>query len=155
MVVDIHILTLYTTHISDNGILCSTVSAAPSATSASKCTPSSTIQRINKHRVEDLEVSFSFAHDVRSAAATDDLAHSGNYSTLASGMKAIAGSEVFPSPEAFVDGVCSVYASQYLVLESAFMAHWTAASKICLESCEGRKPQSSQTDVIRARYAWP
>ena len=58
-------------------------------------------------------VSFSFAHDVRNAAATDDLAHSVNYSTLASGMKAIVGSEVFPSLEAFVDRVCSVYASQY------------------------------------------
>ena len=47
VVVDIHILTLYTAHISDNSILCNIVSAAPSATSPSKCTPSSTIKRIN------------------------------------------------------------------------------------------------------------
>ncbi|PIL28990.1 hypothetical protein GSI_09037 [Ganoderma sinense ZZ0214-1] len=58
-------------------------------------------------------VSFSFAHDVRNAAATDDLAHSVNYSTLASGMKAIVESEVFPSLEAFADRVCQVYALQY------------------------------------------
>lgn len=58
-------------------------------------------------------VSFSFAHDVRNAAATDDLAHSVNYSTLASGMKAIVDSEVFPSLEGFVDRVCQVYASHY------------------------------------------
>ena len=58
-------------------------------------------------------VSFSFAHDVRNAAATDDLTHSVNYSTLASGMKAIVDSEVFPSLEGFADRVCQVYASQY------------------------------------------
>ena len=58
-------------------------------------------------------ISFSFAHDVRDAAATDDLAHSVNYSTLAKGMGAIVDSEVFPSLESLADRVCEVYAQQY------------------------------------------
>lgn len=58
-------------------------------------------------------LSFSFAHDVNRASATDDLSHSVNYSTLASGMKAIVESEAFPSLEAFADRVYDVYAAQY------------------------------------------
>ncbi|RPD61724.1 Dihydropteroate synthase [Lentinus tigrinus ALCF2SS1-7] len=69
--------------------------------------PSSTPQ------AQPVVLSFSFAHDVSQAAATDDLAHSVNYSTLASGMGAIVAAETFPSLEAFVDRVCDVYAAQY------------------------------------------
>ena len=58
-------------------------------------------------------LTFCFAHDVSRAAATDDLSHSVNYSTLASGMKAIVESEAFPSLEAFADRVYAVYAAQY------------------------------------------
>ena len=74
--------------------------------------PSSTSQP------QPVVLSFSFAHDVSNAADADDLAHSVNYSTLASGMGAIVAAETFPSLEAFVDRVNEVYAAQYPAIAS-------------------------------------
>ena len=74
--------------------------------------PSSTAQ------AQPVVLSFSFAHDVSNAADADDLAHSVNYSTLASGMGAIVAAETFPSLEAFVDRVNEVYAAQYPAISS-------------------------------------
>ena len=57
--------------------------------------------------------SFSLAHDLRAAAAGDDLDHSINYSTLAKGVAALVEAEVFPSLEALCDRVCDAYAREY------------------------------------------
>ncbi|OJT04187.1 Folic acid synthesis protein fol1 [Trametes pubescens] len=58
-------------------------------------------------------VTCSIAHDVRRAAATDDLTHSVNYSAVASNIKAVGDAEVFPSIEAFADRVCETHARRF------------------------------------------
>lgn len=58
-------------------------------------------------------VTCSIAHDVRRAAATDDLTHSVNYSAVASNIKAVGDAEVFPSIEAFADRICETHARRF------------------------------------------
>ncbi|KAI8989165.1 Dihydropteroate synthase [Trametes punicea] len=58
-------------------------------------------------------ITCSIAHDVRHAAAHDDLSYSVNYSAVASAIKAVGDAEVFPSIEAFADRICESHASRY------------------------------------------
>ncbi|KAI0772767.1 Dihydropteroate synthase [Trametes elegans] len=58
-------------------------------------------------------VTCSIAHDVRAAAAADDLTHSVNYSAVATGINAVGDAEVFPSLEAFVDTVCATHERRF------------------------------------------
>ncbi|OSD00426.1 Dihydropteroate synthase [Trametes coccinea BRFM310] len=58
-------------------------------------------------------VTCSIAHDVRNAAAGDDLSHSVNYSAVASNIKAVGDAEVFPSIEAFADRIRETHARRF------------------------------------------
>ncbi|CDO72112.1 hypothetical protein BN946_scf184962.g55 [Trametes cinnabarina] len=58
-------------------------------------------------------VTCSIAHDVRHAAANDDLSHSVNYSAVASNIKAVGDAEVFPSIEALADRICETHARRF------------------------------------------
>ncbi|KAH9854624.1 Dihydropteroate synthase [Lenzites betulinus] len=58
-------------------------------------------------------VTCSIAHDVRRAADGDDLAHSVNYSAVASNIKAVGDAEVFPSIEAFADRICATHSTRF------------------------------------------
>ncbi|KAI0372437.1 Dihydropteroate synthase [Pilatotrama ljubarskyi] len=58
-------------------------------------------------------ITCGIAHDVRRAAANDDLTHSVNYSAVASNIKAVGDAEVFPSLEAFADRICETHARRF------------------------------------------
>ncbi|KAI0672357.1 Dihydropteroate synthase [Trametes maxima] len=58
-------------------------------------------------------ITCSIAHDVRRAAAGDDLTHSVNYSAVASTIKAVGDAEVFPSIEAFADRICETHERRF------------------------------------------